>query len=104
MRATVQKLLFGLVVFSAGLSAERSDDTTLDQLPEGEAKHVLVSACVGCHDLATTLNARKTLAEWEATVYDMMSRGAQVFPDEVDMLVQYLEENLGQECNPDTRH
>jgi hypothetical protein len=104
VRTIVQKFLSGVILCIAGPAVSASEEKVVVELPEGDAKSVLVTACVGCHDLETTLSARKTGAAWEATVYDMMARGAQVFPDEVDMLVQYLEKNLGEKRNADTRH
>lgn len=67
----------------------------IDELPDSQAKTLLVSACSGCHPLDVTLGTRKSQDEWRDTVNDMLARGAQIFPDEVDILVTYLTRELG---------
>jgi hypothetical protein len=54
-------------------------------LPEGEGKDVTAQLCgTMCHNLQKTVVSRKSPQEWERTVYDMVARGAQIFPDEAD--------------------
>ncbi len=87
--------MLGFALFALAMeSVSASHDTDPNALPAGEARDLLLTACVGCHNLDTVTDAVKTPAEWKATIYDMMSRGAQIFPDEVDTLVEYFDENL----------
>lgn len=49
--------------------------------------------CVGCHGggIMRMLEVReKSADEWRETVYRMIGRGAQVFPDEIEPLTAYL--------------
>lgn len=48
--------------------------------------------CSECHGLAQVTEARKTEAEWEATVTNMVSRGARLDAEEQEALVAYLAE------------
>jgi hypothetical protein len=60
-------------------------------MPEGEGKQVTMELCgTSCHNLQKTVVSRKSAPEWEKTVYDMIRRGAQIFPDEADQIVKYL--------------
>lgn len=59
-------------------------------LPDGEGKDVTMQLCGTCHNLQKTVVSRKTPKEWERTVYDMVARGAQIFPDEAEQIIKYL--------------
>lgn len=52
-------------------------------------------ACVQCHGLNRTTIQRKTSAGWKKTVYSMISRGAPVFPDEIEPITSYLVATYG---------
>ena len=56
----------------------------------------MIENCAGaCHSSDRILNARKTPAEWRKTVEQMVSNGAQLFPEEVDAVTKYLTEHIG---------
>ena len=59
-------------------------------LPEGDGKQITGELCGTCHNLQKTVVSRKTAPEWERTVYDMIRRGAQIFPDEAEQIIKYL--------------
>lgn len=59
-------------------------------MPDGDGKDVTVQLCGTCHNLQKTVVSRKTPQEWERTVYDMVARGAQIFPDEAEQIIKYL--------------
>jgi len=53
----------------------------------------LTQICVGCHGNAILRMVevrKKSEQEWRETVYRMIGRGAQVFPDEIEPLTAYL--------------
>jgi len=54
--------------------------------------------CVTCHvGLNRMLDVRKKSAdEWKDTVYRMIGRGAQVYPDEIEAITAYLTAGTGQ--------
>lgn len=61
------------------------------QLPPGDGKELVLELCSNaCHNLQKVVASRKTEKEWERSVYDMVSRGAQIFPEEVEQIVKYL--------------
>jgi hypothetical protein len=79
--------LVGLI-FPIAVSWPQEDYKSM--LPESDGKQLVVELCGTCHNLQKVVTSRKTDKEWERSVYDMVSRGAQIFPEEVDQIVKYL--------------
>lgn len=65
------------------------------ELPEGDGKEIATENCQACHKLTNLTKAHKSLDDWKDTVQTMIDRGANVPPDKVDVLVQYLAKNFG---------
>jgi cytochrome c5 len=65
------------------------------QLPEGEGKKVLQTACTACHGLEGTVRLKLDKAGWEGLVSSMVSNGAQVDTKDFPVLIDYLEKNFG---------
>lgn len=94
LRVASLGVAFGVAVrLPAG---ERPKSSALD-LPEGEGKAIALAACLQCHGAKTLTHQRKDRAAWEATVYDMVGKGAPLLPDEIDPLVTYLAAYFGPE-------
>jgi cytochrome c5 len=64
-------------------------------LPDGDGKDIATENCQACHKLTNLTKAHKDLDDWKDTVQTMIDRGANVPPDKVDILVQYLAKNFG---------
>lgn len=89
MRRLLPALLFFIgLIFPVALSWPGNHWKTL--MPEGEGKDVTMQLCGTCHNLQKTVVSRKSPQEWERTVYDMVARGAQIFPDEAEQIIKYL--------------
>ena len=56
--------------------------------------------CVNCHGLSKTAILRKDSERWRGTVYSMISRGAQLMPDEIEPLITYLSVTYGPDSPP----
>jgi cytochrome c5 len=65
------------------------------ELPEGDGKAIATENCQACHKLTNLTKAHKDLDDWKDTVQTMIDRGANVPPDKIDILVQYLAKNFG---------
>ena len=65
------------------------------QLPEGEGKKVLQTACTACHGLEGTVRLKLDKPGWEGLVSSMVSNGAQVDTKDFPVLVDYLVKNFG---------
>jgi len=71
-----------------------------DLMPDGEGKGLVLGTCTQCHSLNSTVLQRKTAAGWQRTVQDMVSRGAQLHPQEIKIISDYLARNFGPESPP----
>jgi len=68
-------------------------------LPDGEGKDIVQVACSQCHGLNAFTVLREGPQAWRFQVYDMILRGAQVSPSEMDTVVKYLATNFGPGVN-----
>ena len=71
-----------------------------NSMPDGEGKGLILGACAQCHSLNSTVQQRKSPAAWERTVLDMITRGAQVRPDEIAPITTYLARYFGSGAPP----
>jgi len=68
-------------------------------LPAGDGRDLVAVACSQCHYLGTIAKIRDGAAGWRIYVSNMVLRGAQLTPAEVDKVVNYLSTNLGPGVN-----
>jgi cytochrome c553 len=78
-------------------ASEASNQDTARRLPEGPGRPLVVDTCVGCHDLATAVNARKTPSEWRLSVARMVQLGARLNGSEMELIASYLAQLPGRE-------
>jgi len=64
-------------------------------LPPGDGRDIVATTCSGCHSLSAITQLREGRAAWRHQIYDMMERGAQVSPAEIDIMVNYLSTHFG---------
>ncbi len=83
----------GLAVASPGLAQNANP------LPPGDGREVVAVACSQCHYLGTIAKIRDGEAGWRMYVNNMVLRGAQLTPDEINKVVDYLALNLGPGAN-----
>jgi len=65
------------------------------QLPEGDGKKILQTACTACHGLDGVVRLHLDKEGWEGLVSSMVSNGAQVDSKEMPVLIDYLVKNFG---------
>jgi cytochrome c5 len=65
------------------------------QLPEGDGKKVLQTACTACHGLDGVVRLHLDKDGWEGLVSSMVSNGAQVDTKDFPVLIDYLVKNFG---------
>jgi mono/diheme cytochrome c family protein len=80
------------VLFLAALPAAAQP---VVQLPDGPGKEIVATACSQCHALTAITQLRQGDHAWRFQVYDMILRGAQVAPSEMDTVVKYLATSFG---------
>ena len=82
--------MIGLVLFLL-----LAQDKPQDPLPEGEGKKVVVKVCTDCHGAEQIVAKKRTKAEWDDVVSDMIQKGAVGKDDEFDLIAAYLTKNFG---------
>src|SRR2546421_2148957 len=69
--------------------------TAAQDLPEGDGKKVLQTACTACHGLEGVVKLHLDKDGWEGLISSMVSNGAQVDTKDFPVLVDYLVKNYG---------
>src|SRR5271165_2145226 len=64
-------------------------------LPPGKGKAIIQRTCISCHALKVVTAKRASKEQWSALVDQMMSRGADLEDDEVEIVVDYLARKFG---------
>lgn len=67
-------------------------------LPEGDAKALLLRSCVQCHAISRITEQRKDEAGWRASVKDMVRLGAKLRPEESEVVVAYLVKHFSRQA------
>lgn len=83
---------------SIAASPSRAQQST-NPLPPGDGRDIVSVACSQCHYLGTIAKIRDGAPGWRIYVSNMVLRGAQLTPAEVDKVVNYLATNLGPGIN-----
>src|SRR5262249_2983032 len=65
------------------------------QLPDGDGKKILQTACTACHGLDGVVRLHLDKDGWEGLVASMVSNGAQVDTKDFPVLIDYLVKNFG---------
>ena len=76
--------------------APAADEKDAARLPDGPGKQAVGKICVDCHDSGNFRKSRFTTEQWTDSVEDMVQRGAQGTPAEIEAIVAYLSKNFGQ--------
>jgi cytochrome c5 len=91
--------LCGLAALATVAIAAPSRAQDANPLPPGDGRDLVAVACSQCHYLGTIAKIRDGAAGWRTYVSNMVLRGAQLTPAEVDKVVNYLALNLGPGIN-----
>jgi len=92
----MQKCWLALLLLSGlGRGQKAADEGWSELLPPGEGRDLVLSSCNTCHNLKVVVHARKDSAGWEKSVNDMIQRGAQLFPEEIDPITAYVSKDFG---------
>ena len=92
-------VLSGLFAFAVVAFASPSFAQNANPLPPGDGHDLVSVACSQCHYLGTIAKIRDGAPGWRLYVSNMVLRGAQLNPAEIDKVVNYLALNLGPGAN-----
>jgi len=86
--------------FVVWISATSAASGQAAQIEKG--RQVVAQVCATCHTTIVRMIQvhKQTKEQWKDTVYFMISRGAQIMPDEIDPVTAYLAATVG--SNPQT--
>jgi cytochrome c5 len=60
------------------------------RLPEGPGKQLVEVRCAMCHDLGRVVSFPRKKEEWESITLNMLGRGPQTPPEQVQSIIEYL--------------
>jgi hypothetical protein len=88
------------VLISGAHRAVSAQQSASGEPPPGVGLELIQRSCVSCHDLYTIIQKRRTPAEWADTLGLMADRGAEVTPDEMKVIEDYLAHNFAPRSTP----
>lgn len=65
--------------------------------PAGPGLDLVKRSCVNCHDIYMIIAKRKTADQWAQIMELMAARGAEVTPEEMQVIEEYLSRNFSEE-------
>jgi len=89
------RTLVWCVVLAVCTAASSGRAQNAPALPAGEGRDIVAVACTQCHTLAPLIGMRDGPVGWKRHVYNMVIRGAQLTPRDVEVVLQYLNSNFG---------
>jgi mono/diheme cytochrome c family protein len=95
MRARPLLFVIALAAAFAGSALPLHAQQDTNPLPAGDGRDLVATTCSQCHGLNAITQLREGKTAWRHQVYDMIERGAQVSPSEIDVIVNYLAANFG---------
>jgi cytochrome c5 len=63
--------------------------------PDGPGKEIVSIACTQCHGPNVFTQLRMNETAWRAQIYDMILRGAQIGPNDIDRAAKYMATSYG---------
>lgn len=67
------------------------------ELPDGEGRLIVEDVCSMCHGLMNITDIRRTPEQWQYIVNMMVNQGAPLEDYEIDIVIEYLSKNFGEE-------
>jgi cytochrome c5 len=87
--------LAAALALSAAVAAAAAVVPALAQnLPDGKGKEQVQMICTGCHDLSPITEGGFSKEDWNIVIKSMIDMGADIKPDQVVVLVDYLTANF----------
>lgn len=100
MQSHATDRLFLVCAFVVGLAAispseAQQQSPAASNSPDADGAKAVTQFCAGvCHGADHFAFTKKTPDQWRITVLQMVSNGAQLFPEDIDTVTKYLSTNL----------
>ena len=78
-----------------GARALAADPPAAAGPPPGPGLELINQRCIFCHNTAQIFSQHKSPEAWSTTVEQMANRGAEVSPEEMKIIIDYLAKNYG---------
>lgn len=88
------------LILGAGLVFGIAARSQSPNLPPGPGKEQVAMTCTGCHTSDRISAARKSAAEWQATIAQMKRNGAVVTPQQEATILSYLTTHFAKKSAP----
>ena len=89
-----------LVFFLSGALTLAFATASQAALPDGPNSSLVAAKCGSCHEVSVATANRFSLPDWRTKVKIMVGQGAQVTPQEMDLIVTYLNTYFGLTAPP----
>jgi hypothetical protein len=83
------------ILLSVAVIGARALADALPPPPPGPGLDLINQRCIFCHNTVQVFSQHKTPEAWAATVEQMANRGAELSPEEMKTIVDYLAKNYG---------
>lgn len=96
-------LACAFVVGFAAISSSQAQQqsSAASNSPDADGAKAVTQFCAGvCHGADHFAFTKKTPEQWRITVLQMVSNGAQLFPEDIDTVTKYLSTNLATDRPP----
>jgi quinoprotein glucose dehydrogenase len=84
-----------LTNFNGATAIQRGESAGSGHLPAGAGQRLVQQDCTLCHGVDTITRSHLSRSAWQATVRDMINRGAPVTSSQYQTVVEYLTHNFG---------
>jgi mono/diheme cytochrome c family protein len=80
---------------AVALASSGADAQQTNPFPDGPGREIVAQACTQCHQAGPITQLRMNEQGWRRQIYNMVLRGAQIGPDEIDAATAYLVTHYG---------
>ncbi|MES2291909.1 MAG: cytochrome c [Pseudomonadota bacterium] len=87
--------LFRLAPLAAIFALTMGACAHAQELPEGQGKAVVQTACGQCHGIDVIVGQSRSRGEWGEVISRMVGNGAQLSDDDYNLAIEYLATHLG---------
>jgi mono/diheme cytochrome c family protein len=84
-----------LLIAGAALASVEAKAQKASPFPDGPGKEIVAQACTQCHQAGPIVRLRMNEKGWRRQIYNMVLRGAQIGPDDIDAATAYLAAHFG---------